>query len=288
MSTTELPRVFIGSSTEALNTAYALQTCIEFDSEPTVWTQGIFQPSSFTLKDLVTALQSFDFAVFIFNSDDVITMRAQSMQAVRDNVIFELGLFMGRLGLDRCFILKPRGQPALHLPSDLIGIQALEFTANRSDNNMLAALGPTAHSLRGLFAKLGRIGILTSGTDSIPESEKHRNLERYLAIWNSDLLLGDRERANKGLSLNVIEDETGDDTATVNRILAFLETVCDAASRGDLDSDELDNQLGKTVRQFHGYVGHYFRNAAHDGDVWVSKVIDAWLHSRDLHGSTSQ
>ncbi len=287
MSTTALPRVFIGSSTEALSIAYALQTSIEFDSEPTVWTQGIFQPSSFTLKDLINALQSFDFAVFIFNSDDVVTMREQSMQAVRDNVIFELGLFMGRLGLDRCFIVKARGQASLHLPTDLVGMQPLEFSANRSDNNMLAALGPAAHMLRGLFAKLGRVGTLTLGIGPISESEKRRNLERYLAIWNSDLLRGDRERANKGLPLNIMDDENGEDTSTITRILAFLETVCDAASRGELDSNALDNQLGQTIRRFHSHAGHYFRNAAHDGDIWVSKVIEAWLYSRDSDESNA-
>ncbi|MGB4117430.1 MAG: nucleotide-binding protein [Polaromonas sp.] len=283
MSTSKLPRVFIGSSAEALNVAYALQTSIEFDSEPTVWTQGIFQPSSFTLMDLVAALQNFDFAIFIFNADDLVTMRSQSMQAVRDNVIFELGLFMGRLGISRCFVLKARGQAALHLPSDLVGLQALEFTADRSDKNMQAALGPAAHRLRGLFAELGRVDIQTSVDGAIKKPEKSRNLERYLAIWNSDLLKIDRQRANHGLALNVIEDEAGQDTETVNRILAFLETVCDAASRGDLDSDELDRELGKTIRKFHAYSGHYFRNVMHDGDVWVSQVISIWLRERDAN-----
>lgn len=281
MSAKKLPRVFIGSSKEALNTAYALQTSLEFDSEPTVWTQGIFQPSSFTLKDLVTGLQNFDFAIFIFQPDDVVTMREQSMRAVRDNVIFELGLFMGRLGLQRCFILKPRGQPELHLPTDLIGMQPLEFSADRSDNNLVAALGPAAHSLRGLFAKLGRVGALTPSTDLLSDSEKKLNLERYLAIWHSDLMAGDRQRANKGLAMNVIEDEDGHDTATVNRILAFLETVCDAASRGELDSNELEDQLGETIRRFHSYIGHYFRNVMHDGDIRVSKIIEKWLQGRD-------
>lgn len=287
MMPNSLPRVFIGSSTEALNTAYALQTSIEFDCEPTVWTQGVFQPSSFTLRDLVSALQKFDFAVFIFNSDDVVIMREKSRQSVRDNVVFELGLFLGRLGMDRCFILKSRGQPELHLPTDLIGVSTLEFSASRSDNNLLAALGPAAHSLRGLFAKLGRIDSQISAENSVPASEKQRNLNRYLAIWNSDLLKHDRQLASAGLATNVIEDETGRDTEIVNRLLAFLETVCDAAVRGDLDTSELDVQLGTTIRRFHVYVGHYFRNVMHDSEIWTSKVIAAWLQTRELHDSPS-
>lgn len=280
MSKTELPRVFLGSSTEALDIAYALQTSIEFDSEPTVWTQGIFQPSSFALKDLVAALQNFDFAVFVFNPDDLVTMRSESMQAVRDNVIFELGLFMGRLGIDRCFILKPRGHGQLHLPTDLLGLHALEFTANRNDGNMLAALGPSAHALRGTFSKLGKMNPPLSATTAAYPTDQRRNLERYLTLWNSDVLKDDRERAREGIASNVLEDDTGRDTDTVRRILAFLETVCDAASRGDIDGAELDARLGDEIRSVAGFVGHFFRNAAHGGDVWTSQVIDEWLQSR--------
>lgn len=281
MSAEELPRIFIGSSTEALGVAYALQTSLEFDSEPTVWTQGIFKPSSFALKDLVAALQNFDFAVFVFNPDDVVTMRSHSMQAVRDNIIFELGLFMGRLGIDRCFILRPRGQSQLHLPSDLLGLQALEFTPNRSDSNTLAALGPAAHTLRGVFAKFRKMGKSKPVAASFTDDEKRRNLDRYLAIWNSTVMGGDRQRANDGIAINVMDDDTGHDTAVVNRIVAFLETVCDAASRGEIDSAVLNAQLGDTIRRVHQYAGHYFRNAANDGDIWTSQVILTWLQSHD-------
>ena len=277
MSAKKLPRVFIGSSTEALDTAYALQTCLEFDSEPKVWTQGIFQSSSFTLKDLVISLQNFDFAVFIFQPDDVVTMRDQSMQAVRDNVVFELGLFMGRLGIEKCFILKARGEPRLHLPTDLMGLQPLEFNADRSDKNVLAALGPAAHSLRGIFSKFQKVDLGITAVAATSEPEKKRNLERYLTIWNSEVLANDRQKARKGLAMNVAEDDTGQDYETVTRLLAFIETVCDAATRGELDSTALDEQLGKSIREFHTYAGHFFRNAIHGGDPWVSEVIQTWL-----------
>ena len=41
------PKAFIGSSSEALGIAYALQENLEADAEITVWTQGIFEPSKY-------------------------------------------------------------------------------------------------------------------------------------------------------------------------------------------------------------------------------------------------
>jgi len=48
------PRIFIGSSSEKLEIAYAIQQNIEHDAQPTVWTQGIFQLSNSTLDSLLT------------------------------------------------------------------------------------------------------------------------------------------------------------------------------------------------------------------------------------------
>ena len=68
--TVVLPALFIGSSAEGLGTAYAIQQALEYDAEPTVWSQGLFQPSQTVLSDLVKTLPRCGFAACVFSPDD--------------------------------------------------------------------------------------------------------------------------------------------------------------------------------------------------------------------------
>ncbi len=142
------PRIFIGSSVESLDIANNIQELLEHESNPTVWTQGIFDLSNTALEDLIKALGSFDYAIFIFKPEDVSTIRNKNYNTVRDNVIFELGLFIGKLGKDKVFFVAPKNSKDLHLPSDLAGITYGTYNAERDDSNLLAALGPFCNQIR--------------------------------------------------------------------------------------------------------------------------------------------
>ncbi|RWP76881.1 TIR domain-containing protein [Mesorhizobium sp.] len=148
------PSVFIGSSSESLRPASTLQDALDYDTESVVWHQDGFPPSKYPLEALEKHLERVDFAVFLFTPDDVTLSRGEKRNTVRDNVLFELGLFIGRLTRSRTFIVKPRGVQ-LDLPSDLYGITPIEYEPARTDDNILASLGPAARKILELIRSLG-------------------------------------------------------------------------------------------------------------------------------------
>ena len=147
------PSLFIGSSSEQLETAYAIQRNLERACDATVWDQGVFDLSSNTLDDLIKQLDETDFAVFVFAPDDLTTIRSNEYATTRDNVVFELGLFIGKLGKLRTFFVMPRGRGDFRLPSDLVGVTAAMYDAAR--DNRQAALGPACFEISKAIEALG-------------------------------------------------------------------------------------------------------------------------------------
>lgn len=165
------PKLFIASSVEGLSIGYALQANLQRSAEITVWDQGVFGLSTSALQSLVQALSRFDFGAFIFSPDDLVTMRGETHQAARDNVIFELGLFAGQLGPERCFILAPQDAGDLHFPTDLLGMEPARYETGRSDKNWRAATGPPCDEIRGVLESRGRrLPSVVPGEGGSPES----------------------------------------------------------------------------------------------------------------------
>src|SRR5215216_6625298 len=97
------PSLFIGSSSEGLEIARAIELNLEHDAEVTIWSSGLFGLGMGTLETLVNSLDKFDFAALILTPDDTVTSRGDTSDSPRDNVLLELGLFVGRLGRQRTF-----------------------------------------------------------------------------------------------------------------------------------------------------------------------------------------
>jgi len=170
------PTCFIASSREGLRIAQDMKQDLDNDAWVTLWTHDVFKPSSFPLEALERKLDTTDFAAFVFSPDDLVLMRGQAKPAARDNVVFELGLFIGALGRERCFVIKPKGEDAPRLPTDLLGLEPLEFHPNFPDGNILAALGTPCHRIRKEMERLGirrpRPSPSSTGASAAPEEVK--------------------------------------------------------------------------------------------------------------------
>ena len=140
------PRVFIASSVEGLPIAEAIAGDLQFLADVTIWDQGVFPLSEGTLPALDAVADQSDFAIVVLTADDRTTKRGQTYPVPRDNVLFELGFFMGRLGVDRTYMVYSRDNPPT-LPSDLAGITPATF-AERADGNLAAAVGPAITQIR--------------------------------------------------------------------------------------------------------------------------------------------
>ena len=147
------PRLFVISSAEALATARALQDALARDVLVQVWTDGAFFAGGYNLEALEKAVDASDFAVAIAQPDDVIESKGHRAATLRDNVLFELGLFMGRLKRHRSILLHPRVKE-LKLPSDLHGLTTAGYEVVE-ENELSSSIAPAANEIRRIVKAHG-------------------------------------------------------------------------------------------------------------------------------------
>lgn len=146
------PSIFIASSVEGLKYAKGIQENLDHSAYCTPWSQGFFELSKTTIDSFVSQMDDYDFAIFVFSPDDITTIRDSTAKVARDNVIFELGLFIGKFGKDRCFVVKPRDTD-MHIPSDLIGLAPATYDTDHP--NVIASLGVACSQIERQVATLG-------------------------------------------------------------------------------------------------------------------------------------
>ncbi|RJQ57369.1 MAG: hypothetical protein C4517_17680 [Stygiobacter sp.] len=146
--TVDIKYIFIGSSSnpEALKIADCVHLALEqLGFSPSVWTDDIFVPTKANLENLTNILDTYEAGVFIFHPDDVIRIKNNEMLTVRDNVLFELGLFIGRFGREKAFIVHPISKVGeTRIATDLLGVTFITYDdkAMLKTKNWLPILGP--------------------------------------------------------------------------------------------------------------------------------------------------
>lgn len=134
--------------------AREIQLGLKHDNiEVFVWTDGIFGPGGVSIDSLIKVVNEVDFAAFVFSPDDKAIIREMEYNAPRDNVIFELGLFMGKLDRNRAFIIKEQ-KSDVKIPTDLLGVTPLTYVYQHG-GNLTAAIAVVCTELRKTIANLG-------------------------------------------------------------------------------------------------------------------------------------
>lgn len=147
------PSVFIGSSSEGYQIAEVAFGHLSDSTRPFLWKHGLFRPSQYPQEALDVALRQHDFAVIVGTPDDLLTKRDTTAATIRDNLIYEFGLFTGVLGRNRTFLLVPSKTP-LALPSDWVGLSYVRYDEERfilSSPDALAALQQGCFELRNII-----------------------------------------------------------------------------------------------------------------------------------------
>ncbi len=129
-------KLFIGSSTEELVLAEKAKDILISDFDVTIWNEKVWDTSVFKLNqnflsDLLKASLQFDFGILIGTNDDKVIFRGQEVMQPRDNILFELGLFTGRLGTSKCAFLIEKD---VKLLSDFTGLTLAYFDKSKTDS----------------------------------------------------------------------------------------------------------------------------------------------------------
>ena len=167
------PSLFIGSSTPGLEFASAIRYWLEADVEVTVWNDGAFSLGTTLIEGLISAVQRYDFAALVLTPDDLLLQGDIQTMGPRDNVIFELGLFMGRLGRDRTFMVRPANAD-LKIPTDLAGILSATYQWPRTDHNYRSAVASACERIKEQIRNLGLSRNRTIAHIEAVEAEQHR------------------------------------------------------------------------------------------------------------------
>lgn len=158
-SPNERPRIFFICSKEALDVAEALRHGLCYEpADAVIWSDdNIFPPGGYPLEALETEVNRADFGIAIAQPDDLIRSRDRTTVAPRDNVIFELGYFMSKLGRFRTLLLVPEISPAdsIKLPSDFKGLTPITYKPLRDGERPAQTLQAAIYDLKMMIREMG-------------------------------------------------------------------------------------------------------------------------------------
>lgn len=194
------PRVFIASSVEAISVAEAVNIKMEYDTQVKQW-DNAFDLSSITITTLIERAKETDYGIFVFHTDDKTTIRQTEYSSVRDNVLFELGLFIGALGIEKCFLLIPKStENSFRMPTDLAGVTTTTYDDSLDD--MVDAVTTSCAKIKQAIKKQEQGNLVNKPVeDSVITNLQNQLNASQSKIWN----IGHELERSKDQEVQLIE-----------------------------------------------------------------------------------
>ena len=149
-------RIFVASSSEreplAQEFATLVETALGTGAMVELW-RSKFDFSDTAIESLESIAEEADFAIIVMTGDDVTISRDKESMSPRDNLVLELGLFIGALGRKRSFVLR-EDKNNLKLPTDILGITVVTFN-NSSAAELTKSLQTQSRRLAAQITKSG-------------------------------------------------------------------------------------------------------------------------------------
>jgi hypothetical protein len=149
------PHILVCSSAKSLRVAEGVKQNLERQFSVDLWTEDFFDENNVTaLNTFLKKLLRFDAAVIVMGPDDVQVnpVTSERNYVPRDNVIFEMGAAMARIGTRKTFVLAP-DKPQVKLPTYLKGLTPLIYQ-QREDANFVAATGTASTQIRNQLSRM--------------------------------------------------------------------------------------------------------------------------------------
>jgi len=180
-------KIFIGSSSEGIKIANQVKDQINLELgdwiECETWENGgVFSLNKGTLESLVKASRKYDYGIMLASKDDVLIKRMKIFNVMRDNVLFEMGLFLGSLGLQRAFLIT---HDKTSLPSDFNGVTIVKYNdKNISDKiaNVILEIKKTKESFNLKPVPSAALALGYFQSFIIPFAKKHFKLSPIFQI----------------------------------------------------------------------------------------------------------
>ena len=169
-------RIFVASSSEAKIEDQFIRGILEDNNIKVITWKEVFHTGEFNLESLLNITEQIHGAIIILTCDDALWYREASNMAPRDNILFEMGLFMKALGRKHTALIfceNEKGEMPKS-PTDILGLNVIYFENDKKAKNTIK-LETWLHQFKQIshpmyFHLNDAVSILKENFHRIPES----------------------------------------------------------------------------------------------------------------------